>query len=50
MDLGGFVLPLQGEKSGRFTENDVKEEEESGFSRFPSKMKFATVKIFLRTT
>jgi len=27
MDLGGFVLPLQGEKSGRFTEDDVKEEE-----------------------
>jgi hypothetical protein len=22
MDLGGFVLPLQGEKTGRFTEEE----------------------------
>ena len=26
MDLGGFVLPLQGEKCGMITEDEVKEQ------------------------
>ena len=27
MDLGGLVVPLQGEKSGMFTEDEVKGQE-----------------------